>query len=206
MHPNHARHLELINDALTCISQFDTVSIRQLAFWLYGKTNFSALSCTHRLSRALLDKRLVLRRQGGDGIHRFVLAHKGANRLGIRAGYHASLLNAHLYAPVVEFLTIMHLQGFNVFGRGRIRQELGKAFQQADGLVIDSLDSGYAVIQVYANTTSVENRISNLRRLIEVRGIGSRALLNSMRIRMAQTHEQVSSQSLLGEQLNDTSI
>lgn len=188
MHPNRTRHLELVDDALTCIGQFDSVNIRQLAFWLYGEISLSSLSCTHRLIRTLLGKRLVLRRRGGDGIQRFVLACQGASRLGIRAGYHAPLLNAHLYDPVVEFLTIMRLQGFNVFGRGRIRSEAPQYFA-ADGLVLDTLDDGFGLIYIRNNTSATQGRLQRLKKLIEVRGLGHENLLKQLNVRQARTSD-----------------
>ena len=187
MHPNRTRHLELVDDALTCIGQFDSVTTRQLAFWLYGESNLSTLSCTHRLVRTLLAKKLILRRQGGDGIQRFVLAHHGAKKVGIRPGYHVPLLNAHLYAPAVEFLTIMRLQGFNVFGRGRIRDKASR-YLAADGLVLDTLDDGYAVVQIQNCSEATFEKIWNLKKLIPVRGIGPEHLLKRLKLEPVLTH------------------
>jgi hypothetical protein len=187
MHPHHARHRELIDDALSCIGQFDSITVRQLTFWLYGETNPSTLSCTHRLVRTLLAKKLILRRQGGDGIQRVVLASHGAKKAGTRAGYHVPLLNAHLYAPVVEFLTIMRLQGFNVFGRGRIRNEAPK-YLAADGLVLDTLDDGYAVVQIQNCSEATFEKIWGLKKLLPVRGIGPDHLLKRLKLEPALTY------------------
>lgn len=188
LHPHKARHQELMSDVLVCLSQFDYVSARQIAFWLYGQTNDSALNATHRLIRTLLDLKLVLRRRAGDGIHRLILTRQGANKLGIRPGYDLSLLNARHHDETVRFLTVMHLQGFNVFGRGRIRREAPK-FRDADGLVLDTLDAGYAVVLIRSNSIATVARIERLQKLIEVRGLGYQALLNQLHIHPAKTFE-----------------
>jgi len=187
-HRYHLRRQELIADALNCIAQFDHVSVRQLAFWLYAKDDASALASTHRLVRVMLAKKLVLLRRAGDGVHRYILTRYGAGKVGIKHGYDLSLLNAHLYNEIFHFLTVMHHQGFNVFGRGRIRREFPN-FRDANGLVLDTVDDGFALVYIRNNTSATQSRIQRLKKLIEVRGLGHENLLKQLNVRQARTSD-----------------
>lgn len=190
MNPNHLRSKELEKDFLICLSQFGSATPKQLALWLFGSTNPSALTGAHRIARRLLGKRLVVQRKGGDAKTRFILGNLGGARLGIRAGYALSLLNVKKQEKIVEHLTIMHLQGYNVFGRCRIWRELEKKYRQADGLVLDALDTEYALIFAPIVTDTIKKRIANLKAFTCVRGIGKATLLRELEILPATTYEQ----------------
>lgn len=189
MNPNHKRSKELENDFLKCLGQFGSATPRQLALWLFGETNASALTRAYRLSQRLLAKKLIVRRQEGDGKARYILGKSGAGRLGIKPGYDLSVLNARRHDAVIKFLTVMHLQGFNVFSRHRIWRELDKKYRLADGLVLDAIDTGYALVCVSSDTDTVRRRIAILQTFIEVRGIGESYLLKKIGLREASTCE-----------------
>ena len=85
----------------------------------------------------------------------------------------------------------MHLQGFNIFGRGRIRRELDKKHRNADGFVLGAADEGYALIHIRHKTDAIEKRIETLRKFIEVRGLGDEALLLRMNVTPARPGDRV---------------
>lgn len=206
MNPNYQRSKELEEDVLICLSQFGSTTAKQLALWLFGDTNPSAMTRSHRIARRLLGKRLVVQRQGGDGKARYILGNLGAARLGIRAGYALSHLNAKHQEKIIEHLTIMHLQGYNVFGRRRIWRELDKKYRQADGVVLDGLDEGYALIYVHAMTDAIQKRITNLKQFTAVRGIGKADLLQRLEIPPATTYEQQEFKLLFAEKFRNSSV
>lgn len=206
MTPKQKRRQELEEDFLECLSQFGSVTLKQLSLWMYGDTNPSALTRTHRIAGRLLGQKLVLRRKGGDARTRYVLGYLGGARLGIRAGYALSQLNARQQEKIIEHLTIMHLQGFNIFGRRRIWRTLDKKYRQADGLVLDNLDVGYALVSIQAKTDAIERRIACLREFIEVRAIGDDKLLKKMGVRKANTYENTQQQLFVTEQIENGGI
>jgi hypothetical protein len=59
----------------------------------------------------------------------------------------------------------------------------------ADGLVLDALDAGYAIISVRNNSTATLARIQRLRHLIGIRGLGQESLLKQLDIRQARTSD-----------------
>jgi hypothetical protein len=180
-----SRHEDLMKDALECISQFDFINARQLAFWLYADTDKSALALSGRLIRKMLAQGLLSRRRGGDGIYWYVLTRKAAHRLGLKHGMDISVLNARLNEKVVDFLTVKHHQGFRIYGPGKVRGTFpkGDVHRCADGFVMNKYEGAYALIHVHNDYPHMFERRDRLQAAkFRVMGLGTDSLLETLNL------------------------